>query len=154
MHFHAIIVCYDTTDASTYTEAVKLYKELITNVVDEKKVSRFAKVPIAFVGTKLDLTDFLNSDMASVPRCIKVADLRAWLAKVHKRADNACFEISARENIGIAMMMDWVVRAALRVHPQVEDAKKKEIDRFNSEGNADNLNQFLAGTGDFPNLDD
>ena len=116
VHFHAIIVCYDTTDDSTYTAAVKLYKDLITNVVDAKKVSRFARVPVAFVGTKLDLTDFLKSDMSAVPRCIKVVDLRAWLAKVHKRADNACFEISAKENIGISIMMDWVVKAALRAH--------------------------------------
>lgn len=147
-------MCYETTDASTYTEAVKLYKELIKNVVDEKKVSRFAKVPVAFVGTKLDLTDFLKSDMTAVPRCIKVADLRAWLTKVHKRADNACFEISARENIGIAMMIDWVVKAALRAHPLVEKAKKKQADRFSSNGNANNLNKFLAGTGEIPDLDE
>ena len=123
VHFHAVIFCYDTTDGTTYTDAVKLYKELIADVVDSKKASRFAKVPVAFVGTKLDLTDFLDSSMTAIPRCIKVSDLRLWLDKVHKRAEHACFETSAKENIGISPMVEWVVKAALRAYPDIEKAR-------------------------------
>ena len=150
-----MIFCYDTTDGSTFTEVVKLYKQLLTNPKDSSKLSRFAKVPVAFVGTKLDLTDFLKSDATAVPRCIKVADLRLWLEKVHRRADQACFETSAKENIGISMMVEWVVKAALRVYPEIEKAKTKHIDRFkNGQGtmqaSIDNLREFLANTGNLP----
>jgi hypothetical protein len=51
--------------------------------------------------------------------------VKPWLEKVHKRAENACFETSSTEKLGISIMMDWIVRAALRAHPKVEKLKQK-----------------------------
>ena len=97
---------------------------------DPKKFSRYSKIPVGFVGTKVDETDFLKTDESALPRCVKIDEVRLWLSKVHRRADNACFETSARENIGVSMMVDWIVRSALRVHPAVEKAKTKQCERF------------------------
>ena len=84
---------------------------------NSSKFSKYSKIPVAFVATKLDLTDFLTTDGTAVPRCISVPDLRVWLEKVHRRAENACFETSAVENIGVSMMVEWIVKAALRAYP-------------------------------------
>ena len=69
-YFHGIILCYDSTNGESFTAATNLYKELIKDPEDDKKLSSYARVPVAFVGTKLDLTDFLNSGPESVPRCV------------------------------------------------------------------------------------
>lgn len=82
------------------------------------------------MANKLDLTDFLKFDETALPRCVAIPDLRLWLSKVHHRAENDCFETSAVENIGVSMMVEWIVKAALRVYPEVEKAKAKRINRF------------------------
>ena len=152
VRFHGVVVCYDSTIGASFTQAVELYKQLLNDPADSKKLSRFSKIPVAFVGTKLDLTSFLNSEMSDAPRCVQVADVRLWLAKVHRRAENGCFETSARENIGVSIMVDWMVKAALRVYPSVEKAKEKKINRFSApmEANANNLKEFLGNTGKLP----
>jgi len=121
--FHGIIVCYDCTNGESFTSATKLYKELIKDPEDETKLSAYARIPVAFVGTKLDLTNFLKSDPDSLPKCVQSNEVKPWLSRVHRKAENACFETSAKENIGVSIMMDWIVRAALRVHPKVEKSK-------------------------------
>ena len=68
--FHGVIVCYDSTDASSFTEASRLYKTLMTDPEDPAKFSHYSKIPCAFVSTKLDLTDFLISDESAILRCI------------------------------------------------------------------------------------
>ena len=128
--FHGVIVCYDMTEGTSFTAAVLLYKELLKHTQDSSKTSKFSKIPVAFAGTKLDKTDFLKSDGHAVPRCVEVAEVRKWLAKVHHRAENACFETSAVANIGVNMLVDWIARAALRAHPQVEKSKVRECQRF------------------------
>ena len=55
------MICYDCTDQQSFTQAVALYKELLKDPEGGTKVSRFAKLPIAFVGLKLDLTDYINA---------------------------------------------------------------------------------------------
>ena len=152
MRFHGIIVCYDSTDGNSFTQASALYKELLVDPEDSTRLSHYAKIPVAFVATKLDLTDFLRSDAESKPRCIQIPDLRLWLKKVHRRASNACFETSSVENIGIPMMVDWIVREALRVYPDVEREKRRDIERFSGpvEASDENLKAFLASTGNLP----
>jgi len=129
--FHGVIFCYDTTDGNSFTEAVSYYKQLIASTTDSSKVSQFAKIPVAFVGTKLDLTDFLVSDGSAMKKAVNVSEVRPWLEKVHKRAENACFESSAYSNIGISMVVEWMVRAANRVYPAIEAAKPQKVLRFN-----------------------
>ena len=65
-----MIVCYDCADPESFKQASQMYKDLMRDPEDSTKVSRFAKVPVAFVGTKLDLTDFIRADMGAVPRCV------------------------------------------------------------------------------------
>ena len=50
------------------------------------------------------------------------------------------------------MMVDWIVREALRVYPDVEREKKKEIERFSGpiEASDENLKAFLMSTGNLP----
>ena len=69
------------------------------------------------MGTKLDKTSFLNSDADAVTKCVEVKELRPWLESTHKRAEQACFESSAYSNIGVSIVIEWITRAALRVHP-------------------------------------
>ena len=78
IHFNAIVVCFDITSNNSFNEAIDLYKELLRNTVDNTKVSRYAQIPAAFVGTKLDLTDFAMSDSMAVKRAIKAEDLKLW----------------------------------------------------------------------------
>ena len=56
------------------------------------------------------------------------------------------------ENIGVSIMVDWIVSAATRVYPAVEKAKKKTIERFSApiEASDENLREFLASTGNLP----
>lgn len=99
--FHAIVVCFDITSRGSFDQALSIYKDLLKNPADGTKLSHYAKIPCAFVGTKLDLTDFARSDSSAVPRAIKADDLNEWLHQIHKRAENACFEVSSKENIGV-----------------------------------------------------
>ena len=84
--------------------------------------------------------------------------MRIWLDKVHRRAERACFETSARDNIGVSIMVEWIVSAADRAYPAVEKAKKKTFDRFSApiEASDEHLREFLASTGNLPfdQLDD
>ena len=52
-------------------------------------------MPVAFVATKLDLTDFVRSDADGVKRAVPVYEVQTWLKSIHKRAENTAFEISA-----------------------------------------------------------
>ena len=78
-----------------------MYKELIVSPHQENKenkenkASKYAKVPVAFVATKLDLTDFVRSDADGVRRAVPVYEVQTWLKSIHKRAENTAFEISA-----------------------------------------------------------
>ena len=129
-YFHGVMILYDTTDGESFTEAVSAYKQLIASATDSAKLSDFAKIPVAFVGTKLDLTSFLTSDPSAVPKAVEVAELRPWLKKVHKKAESACFESSAFENIGVSMVVEWMAREAIRVYPAVEATKPSKALRF------------------------
>ena len=62
---------------------------------DEKKLSRYAKIPVAFAGTKLDKTDFIRSDPRALPRALRVEDLELWARNVHRRAENSVHEVSS-----------------------------------------------------------
>ena len=152
IRFHGVLVCYDSTKSESFTEATRLYKELMSDPEDVTKVSQYSKIPVAFVATKLDLTDFLISDASALPRCIAIADLRIWLAKVHRRSENACLETSAVDNIGVSIMVEWIVGAATRAYPAVEQSKVKSIERFSAplEASDKNLLSYLAGSGNLP----
>ena len=93
--FHALIVCYDSTSPKSFQEAVDMYKGLIVSPNQENKASKYAKVPVVFVATKLDLTDFVRSDADGVKRAVPVYEVQTWLKSIHKRAENTAFEISA-----------------------------------------------------------
>jgi len=152
-YFHGVMICYDTTDSWSFTQAVSIYKTLIADTSNEDKISFYAKIPVAFVGTKLDLTTFLKSDGSGVPRSVEPAEVRPWLAKVHRRAENACFESSAFKNVGVSGVVDWIVRSALRVYPEVELSKPHKVLRFKSGKEAipmsDKMKVMLAKAGHF-----
>ena len=130
VHFHGFIICFDITSKKSFSEAVDLYKEIVRDVYDPKKVNRYAKIPVCFVGTKLDQTDFIRSDDRAKPRVIKANDLEKWVKSVHKRAESCVLEVSSKENIGVSIMVDWVVREALRVYPSVEKKKYRKAARW------------------------
>ena len=73
-----------------------MYKELIVSPHQKNKASQYAKVPVAFVATKLDLTDFVRSTADGVKRAVPIYDVQTWLKSIHKRAENAAYEISAQ----------------------------------------------------------
>ena len=107
-----------------------MYKELIVSPRHQGKPSKYAKIPVAFVATKLDQTDFVRSDDQGVKRAVAIYDVQTWLQSVHKRAENASFEVSARQNIGVSMMIEWIVKGALRNYQVVERSKYKKCARF------------------------
>ena len=61
-----MIVCFDSTSAKSFQDAVAMYKELIVSPRLKNKPSKYAKVPVAFVATKLDLTDWLHTSDGGV----------------------------------------------------------------------------------------
>ena len=91
--FHALVVCFDSTSAKSFQDAVSMYKELIVSPRHQNKPSKYAKIPVAFVATKLDKTDFVRSDGAK--RAVPIYEVQTWLKSMHKRAENAGFEVSA-----------------------------------------------------------
>ena len=101
MHFHAFMICFDITSTKSFGEAVDLYKELVRDPHNNKKISKYAKIPVCFVGTKLDLTDFIRSDEGALPRVARSVDLQEWVKKIHNRADSQVFEASSKENLNI-----------------------------------------------------
>ena len=153
IRFHGVVICFDSTDSNSFTQATAIYKELMKDPEDHSKLSKFAKIPVALTSTKLDLTDYLVSDGTEVPRCVSTADLRTWLGKMHRKCENAVFETSAVENIGVSMMVEWIVKAALRAYPAVEKSKSKKVqNRFTQpiESSDPALKKFLASTGNIP----
>lgn len=56
------------------------------------------------------------------------------------------------DNIGVSIMVDWMVGAASRAYPAVEKAKAKTIERFSApiDASAENLKEYLASTGNLP----
>ena len=110
--FHGLVVCFDSTSAQSFQDAVALYKELIVSPRHANKPSKFAKIPAAFVATKVDKTDFVIPD--GCKRAVLISEVQTWLTNTHKRAENASFEVSSFQNIGVALMLDWIVRAGLR----------------------------------------
>mmetsp|Transcript_1545 Transcript_1545/g.2128 ORF Transcript_1545/g.2128 Transcript_1545/m.2128 type:complete len:200 (+) Transcript_1545:326-925(+) len=151
VRFHGVIVCYDVTNAESFTESVRLYKTLMTRTDDSAKVSPYAKLPVAFCGTKLDLTSFLESNGTGVAKAVEVAELRPWLKKTHKRAENACFECSSFQNIGVSILVEWMTRSALRIYHEIEATKPYFVPRFTSGNQAPafkgNMKVLLARAG-------
>ena len=91
--FHALVVCFDSTSPKSFQDAVALYKELIVSPRHPNKPSKYAKIPVAFVATKLDRTDFVRPE--GLKRAVPIYEVQAWLKSMHKRAENGCFEVSA-----------------------------------------------------------
>ena len=110
------------------------------------------------MGTKLDKTSFLSSDADAATKCVEVKELRPWLENTHKRAQNACFESSAFSNIGVSIVVEWITRAALRVHPQVEATRPQKVLRFTMDKQAPavkgNMKVLLARAGYIDDLED
>ena len=69
----------------------------------------------------------MKTDPSAKARCVNSSEVREWLAKVHRRAENNCFETSAVDNIGISVMIDWLVKAVVQNYEKVEKAKVKHI---------------------------
>ena len=56
------------------------------------------------------------------------------------------------DNIGVSIMVEWIVGAATRAYPAVEQSKVKSIERFSAplEASDKNLLSYLAGSGNLP----
>ena len=73
--FHAVLVCFDSTSPKSFQAAVAMYKEMIVSPRHNGKPSKYAKIPAAFVATKLDLTDFVRSGDEGVKRAVAIYDV-------------------------------------------------------------------------------
>ena len=53
-----------------------------------------------------------------------------WLKNVHRHGEFESFEVSAKENIGVSIMIEWIVKAAQRIYPVIQKMRTKKANRF------------------------